>query len=63
MRGRGISGVAFVIALTVGCGGKKAASDAADTGAAGETVAAAEVRDACSYVTKAEMETNQISVH
>ncbi|HEY0242656.1 MAG TPA: hypothetical protein VGC52_08325 [Gemmatimonadaceae bacterium] len=57
MRGRGISGVAFVIALTVGCGGEKAASDAADTGAAGERVAAVEVRDACSYVTKAEMET------
>ena len=57
MIGRGLAGLLVMVAMTAACSGEKAASDAADTGAAGELAATAEVKDACSYVTKAEMET------
>lgn len=56
MIGRGLAGLLVMVA-TIACSGEKAASDAADTASAGGAVATAEVKDACSYVTKAEMET------
>ena len=57
MIGRGLTGLLAIVAMATACGGEKAASDAGDTGAAAEQAAVAEVKDACSYVTKAEMET------
>ena len=57
MIGRGLAGLLAIVAMATACGGEKAASDTGDTAAAAAQSAVAEVKDACSYVTKAEMET------